>query len=36
MIKVYKNRTMHPFAECMKEYVYNNNYTQKNGKSKMI
>lgn len=34
IIKVYKFRTMHPFAEYLQEYVYNNNHTQKNGKFK--
>ncbi len=31
-IKVYKLRTMHPYAEYLQDYVYKKNHTQNNGK----
>jgi lipopolysaccharide/colanic/teichoic acid biosynthesis glycosyltransferase len=34
IIKVYKLRTMHPFAEYLQEYVYNNNKLSEGGKFK--
>lgn len=33
-IKVYKVRTMHPFAEYLQEYIFNKNKLSKNGKFK--
>jgi lipopolysaccharide/colanic/teichoic acid biosynthesis glycosyltransferase len=34
MVKIYKLRTMHPFAEYIQEYVYNTNGLQDGGKFK--
>lgn len=33
-IKVYKLRTMHPYAEYLQDYVYRNNHLNQNGKFK--
>ena len=34
IIKVYKSRTMHPYAEFLQEYVYNTQGLQEGGKFK--